>query len=115
LTGLIGTSSQFFSSPLKQGDLFGQYPRRDDTFYCWYVEEVRPADLSAISKPPTLPDVQEYVLTNRTISGTETVTLVPGIGITHYVYHHSGTVSDVDAVLVEMRQAATHGRKASKH
>lgn len=111
LSSLIATPNEFFSFPMKQGDLFGQDPKRDDNFYGWLVEDVRPADLSAMSYSRTTPDPREYVLIERTMSGTESVTFVPGVGITRYVYHHNGTISDVDAVLIE---AATHGQKASK-
>lgn len=111
LSGLIATQNEFFSLPMKSGDLFAQDPKRDDNFYGWYLEDVRPANLSEVPSAPALPDTQEYLLVNRTMSGTEMVTFIPGIGISRYVYHHNGTVSDVDAVLIE---AATHGRKASK-
>lgn len=115
LSGLIATPNEFFSFPMKPGDLFAQDPKRDDNFYGWYVEDVHAADLAGLPDLPVRSDAQEYLLVNRTIGGTETVTFVPGAGITRYIYHHSGTVSEVDAVLVQWHQAATHGQKSSKH
>lgn len=114
LSDLIATSNEFFSYPMKPGDIFAQEPGRNDNLYGWYVEEVRPANLAELSEARSLPEAQEFVLVNKAENNTETVTFVPGIGITRYVYHHDGTISEVDAILVQMHQAATHGRKASK-
>ncbi|HYG99823.1 MAG TPA: hypothetical protein VD837_11885 [Terriglobales bacterium] len=112
LEDLIVPANEFFLWLMKQGDLFGQEPRRDDTFYGWFVEEQRPADLSTIFSSPAVSDAQEYRLAYRTIGGSEIITFVPGIGITRYIYHHNGTTSDVDAVLIDMNR---QGRKASRH
>lgn len=114
LSDLIATPNELFSFPMKPGDLFAQDPRENDNLHGWYVEDVRPTNLAGLSGAPSLPEAQEFILAKRTESGTETVTFVPRIGITRYVYHHIGTVSEVDAILVQMHQAATHGRKASK-
>ena len=53
--------------------------------YCWQV---------AVEKG-------RYELQMRTNPDDTTYELTPGIGLTHYTYHHHGTRLDVDAKLVE--------------
>lgn len=109
LAGLMRDGDLIFKLPLRQGDVFGAEPdrgERQDTFYEWSVEEVRPATLRRIvgisfDKPPT-----DYVIIYRTMPDHQIATYVPGIGLTAYVYSHHGTVSDVDMKLVKYQPPA---------
>ena len=103
LEGLIHEEDLIFKLPLHQGEVFGPEQgrgQRDDTFYEWSVEEVRPAAPRGIAgvsfdKPQT-----EYVVICRTMPDHQIATYIPGVGLTHYVYSHHGTASDVDMKLV---------------
>ena len=77
----------WFDAPLKPGAL--SRPRdvlpRDDTMYGWLIES---APRSA------------YVLSYHTLPDEQTLTLVPGVGITSYAYLHHGTIAEADVHLV---------------
>ena len=79
----------WFDAPLEPGAL--SRPRyvapRDDTMYGWLIESA-PAQQSA------------YVLSYHTLPDAQTLTLVPGIGITSYAYAHHGTIAEADVHMV---------------
>lgn len=79
----------WFDAPLKPGALYR--PRdvapRDDTMYGWSIESAA-APRSA------------YVLSYHTLPDEETLTLVPGIGITSFAYLHHGTIAEANIHLV---------------
>jgi hypothetical protein len=79
----------WFQLPLRKGAVLRSRERtllHDDTRYGWLVESVSPNRLSFLS-----------------LSGQETMTLSPGIGITSYTYVHNGTVAEAHVHLVSFR------------
>jgi hypothetical protein len=112
LGGLVREDEIILDAPLVPGKIFGETNQitRQDRSYSWIVEDVRPADLRGIKG--VAPDAQklEYEVRQRTLPDHQIVTFVPGIGITHYVYGHHGTVSETDVKLVEFHRGE-NGRK----
>jgi hypothetical protein len=104
LAELVHDEDLIFKLPLHQGEVFGAEPdrgEREDTFYEWSVEEVRPAALHRIAGISFDRPQPEYVIIYRTMPDHQIATYVPGIGLTAYVYSHHGTVSEVDMKLVK--------------
>lgn len=94
-------------SALAVGHLYGQLDEagdRSDTFYAWYVESQEaihpPAGWSMRTST-----VLQWRLVYRTVPDHTVLDFVPGLGITHYVYSHHGTVADAEVRLVRVRQA----------
>jgi hypothetical protein len=92
-------------SSLAVGHVYGQTAEtgdRPDTFYAWYVESGKairpPSGWSAAG-----PTVMQWRLVYRTAPDHQVLDVVPGLGITHYVYGHHGTVADSDVELVSVR------------
>jgi hypothetical protein len=104
----IAHENPLFKQPLRQGSIWGEDKEREqaihDHHYAWYVESVRPAALSGIGGVPIAGRHTAYTLSYRTNPDHETLTWVPGIGLTHYIYSHHGTVSDVDVRLVSFHR-----------
>lgn len=99
----------FLDLPLEPGKRFGdeEQMERPDAMYVWFVEKAKPVNLQNV--PGLLPpyDRTEYQLIFRTNPDHTIIEFVPGVGITRYVYSHHGTVSEVEARLIEFRR----GRK----
>jgi len=93
-------------SALAVGHLYGQLAERgdrSDTFYAWYVESgqaIRPHSGWSVASPTVL----QWRLVYRTAPDHQVLDVVPGLGITRYVYGHHGTVADSDVELVSVRQ-----------
>jgi len=93
-------------SALAVGHLYGQTAERGDrldTFYAWYVESgeaIRPPSAWSAASPT----VMQWRLVYRTAPDHQVLDVVPGLGITHYVYGHHGTVADSDVQLISVRQ-----------
>src|SRR6185369_2060914 len=103
--------SIWFESPLGEGSEFcgpdDQWRIRDhDTSYCWYVVEEGKAPLPAFGFANQLP---WFNLRFQTLGSHEIDTLVPGIGITHFIFSHHGTVSNVDVKLVSFQRGTKRG------
>lgn len=73
---------------------------RDDRMYCWSVMATK-SDRVAAVKGVKAEARTVYELAFRTSPDSQTVSIVPGIGIIHYTYSHHGTPSEVDVKLVE--------------
>jgi hypothetical protein len=93
----------WFSVPLTVGQVSrpADLGPRDDTYYGWLVERA--------SGPG-------YVLTYRTLASEDSVTLVPGIGITSFLFRHHGTVAEAHLHLVAYRpgRRAEHAQRRSR-
>jgi len=89
------------SFPLVVGKSFANESgtERADHWYEWYVKEMTPSAKWHVGGKPG----EEYHLMFYTNPDRTDVWFVPGVGITRYVYHHNGTVMDVDVTLKEYR------------
>ena len=95
-----------FSSPLASGKCFGGTPSNYITGrYCYVVDGASPADLSQIEGAPKLDHPILYGIHYTSAPDLEEMDVVPGIGITHYGYHHNGTTMEVDVHLVQFGHA----------
>ncbi len=92
----------FLSLPLAKGRRWPVDTSRDDNLYCWSVEDAWEAPvLAGDTSPSEMP--AHFVVAYRTLSDHQTFEIVPGVGITRYVFGHHGTVSSADVHLVEVR------------
>ncbi len=101
----------WFELPLRQGREFcdpdDQWRiKSHDTSYCWYVIEEGKSRLPALGMTKPLP---WFDLRYQTNPDHEIDTVVPGIGITHFIYVHHGTVSSVDVKLVSYHRGTKRG------
>jgi hypothetical protein len=96
-------SDEVFDFPLIVGKSFNRAmdPERADHYYEWYVMDKAPSSKWMVEGKPG----DEYHLGFYTGPDHTDVWFVPGIGITHYKYHHNGTVFDVDVNLKEYHLA----------
>ena len=94
--------NELFQLPLTEGKRWGGNLQREDGWYCWRVEKATPVKLQikGYSKK-TAPIV--YTLAYRTNPEHELLEIVSGLGITHFIYAHHGTVSTVDVRLVSFK------------
>jgi len=92
-------SDEVFDFPLIVGKSFNRAvePERTDHYYEWYVLDMAPSTKWQVEGKPG----DEYHLGFYTGPDHTDIWFVPGIGITHYKYHHNGTVMDVDVTLKE--------------
>lgn len=106
---LVDDLALFLDLPLASGQRFcpAEQLTRTDYMYCWLVMSVEPADLTGIDGAPPLESPLEYTLIFRTNPDHTIWKFVPGVGITHYVYSHHGTVSEVDVRLIEYHPASS--------
>jgi hypothetical protein len=94
-------------STLAVGHSYGQMAERGnrpDNLYAWYLESsetVRPPPGWVLSSPTVL----QWRLAYRTMPDHQLLDIVPGLGITHYVYGHHGTVADAEVKLISVRAA----------
>jgi len=91
-----------FDFPLAVNKKFGAAKFVTDAsgMNCWVVSEAKPTKLAGI-KGVTPADAIEYTLQYKTNPDHQALSYVPNVGITRWVYHHNGTVSDVDVKLIE--------------
>jgi hypothetical protein len=108
LSGLLNPDDLILEWPLGQGWRFCD-PKgivRTDQLYCWFVENVAPSTLGKMPGMKTAPR-DEYQLSYKTNPDHVSVSFVPGIGVTHYEYHHHGAIADTTLNLAEFHPAET--------
>jgi hypothetical protein len=108
LSGLLSADDLILEWPLGQGWRFCD-PKgiaRTDALYCWFVENVAPAELKKMPGVKHTSRV-EYQLSYKTNPDQVDVSFVPDIGITHYEYHHHGSIADTTLTLAEFHPAET--------
>ncbi len=108
LADLLTDGNLAFDFPLTLNKSYGSLSpfARQDGWYVWIVNDAKPTPLTGIQgvAPAT---ATEYTLDLRTNPDRQTVYFVPNVGITRFVYHHNGTLSDVDVKLVEYNPSGT--------
>lgn len=102
LLDLVAEPQIFLDLPLWEGKFFGETGQftRPDTFYHWVVESTQTGPLT-VKGVLAAKEQTTYTLAYRSAPDHQLIDFVPGVGITRYVYSHHGTVSEVDARLVE--------------
>jgi len=99
---LLNEHDIWFVLPLKPGKKFcePEQEAREDTFYCWFVEQETSTRLTAVRGVPDAV-VRQFKLAFRTNPEHVFVGFVPGIGISSYDFAHHGTVAEAHVRLVE--------------
>ena len=94
---------ELFALPLAKDKRWGSDLQREDSWYCWHVEKEQSAKLQikGYSENST-PKV--FTLAYRTNPDHQLLDIVPGLGITHFIYVHHGTVAWVDLHLVAFKR-----------
>jgi hypothetical protein len=108
LGGLLSADDLVLEWPLGPGWRFCD-PKgivRTDQLYCWFVENVTPSTLKKMPGVKNVPR-DEYQLSYKTNPDQVDVSFVPDVGITHYEYHHHGSIADTTLTLVEFHPAET--------
>jgi hypothetical protein len=102
LVDLLTDDNLVLDLPLTSGKKFGpaQFVADPSGMNAWVVADAQPTTLTGITGI-TPANATEYALDFKTTPDRQTVYFVPGVGITRFVYHHNGTVSEVDVKLVE--------------
>jgi hypothetical protein len=95
-------ADELMELPLTVGRKTGQVPSRDDTWYCWCVEQVE-ARAPRIRGFRSHRSLKTYRLAYRTCPDHQILEVVPGLGIIRFVYNHHGTVSSADVRLVSFQ------------
>ena len=85
---LAGGGEKILQWPLTVGRKWGQDPVREDTWYCWCVEQVETRALS-IKGLTGSPPLKIYQLAYRTCPDHQLVDVAPGLGVVRFVYAHS--------------------------
>lgn len=93
---------QIIQMPLEVGKTYFADPSDTETTYRWQVAEKTRLDATCIAGLGDRKTAAAFTLMYRTNPDHTIISFAPGIGITHYTYQHHGTVSDVDAKLVEV-------------
>lgn len=103
LSNLVNENEIFLDTPLASGKKFCDPASltRSDNMYCWNVGEARSFDPGNIKEVDASKELWEYPIVNQTMPDVSMIYFVPGLGISHYSYHHNGTVSEVDVHLIE--------------
>jgi hypothetical protein len=103
LYGLVDENDLFLETPLVFGKKFCDTVSmtRPDSMYCWNVGEGKPFDANNIKGIDLSKKLWEYPIVNPTMPDISMVAFVPSVGISHYIYSHHGTVSEVDVQLIE--------------
>jgi hypothetical protein len=91
--------NELYALPLAKGKRWGGDTKREDGWYCWRVEKVKQETLH-IEGESSNQTTTTYALAYRCNPEHELVDIVPGLGITRFVYMHHGTVASVDVRLV---------------
>ena len=103
LPGNAERDERWFDAPLETERLLrpsGVAPR-SDTLYGWLVERAVAVNLTVPGVPLAERTADELRYT--TLPDEQRVTLVPGVGVTSFVYRHRGTVAEADVRLVDVR------------
>ncbi|MBI5034361.1 MAG: hypothetical protein HZB51_27885 [Chloroflexi bacterium] len=108
LTDLLVDDNLVFDFPLAANKKFGsaQFVADPSGMNVWVITNAQPATLSGI-KGITPSNATEYVLEFKTNPDRQTVYHVPNVGTTRFVYHHNGTLSEVDVKLIEYNPSGT--------
>lgn len=103
LANLVTENNVFLDLPLEKGKKFCDPASlaRSDNMYCSIVGEPTPFDAGHIKGVAPSTALLEYPIVYQTMPDVSWTYFVPGVGISHYFYHHNGTVSDVDVHLIE--------------
>ncbi|HBE18442.1 MAG TPA: hypothetical protein DEG17_24400 [Cyanobacteria bacterium UBA11149] len=103
LVGLVEEHELFLDFPLSRGKVFGdaQQITRKDRWYCWLVESEKARKLENIKGIEKIENVTEYELAYRTSPEYTIMDIVPGVGITRFVYVHHGSIAETDVKLIE--------------
>jgi hypothetical protein len=103
LFGLINENNILLEIPLTNGKKFcdSVSMTRPDGMYCWNVGEADAFDGKNIKGLIFPAELWEYPIINQTMPDVSVIYFVPGVGISRYLYHHNGTVSEVDVHLIE--------------
>lgn len=103
LQGLVQESQLFLEFPLIKNQRFGETEliTRTDWFYCWVVGDEHKTRLEGVKGIPNDREWMVHTVTQFTVGSHEEFDFVSGIGITRYMGHHNGTVSDFELKLVE--------------
>ena len=101
----LTTDNWFLSLRLAKGHRWPADTARDDNLYCWSVEDTWEAPVRAGGTSASVVQAH-FVVAYRTLSDDQSFEIVPGVGITRYVFGHHGTVSSADVHLVEIVSAA---------
>ncbi|MBM3128686.1 MAG: hypothetical protein FJ009_08700 [Chloroflexi bacterium] len=102
LTDWLSDDNLVFDFPLAADQKFGpaQFIANPNGMYTWIVADAKTTSLTGVKGlAPT--NAIEYALDFKTNPDRQTVYFVPNVGITRFVYHHNGTLSEVDVKLVE--------------
>jgi len=99
-----GDFEALFQWPLVTGCKLGQNPVREDTWYCWCVEQVSKKPISVKGFDGNRSQ-KTYRLAYRTCPDAQFLDVVPGLGIVRFVYNHHGTVASTDVHLVSFNRA----------
>lgn len=108
LNDLLTDDNLVFDFPLATNKKFGsaQFVTNPSGMNVWVVTNAQPTTLSGI-KGVTSSSATEYALEFKTNPDRQAVYYVPYVGITRFVYHHNGTLSDVDVKLIEYSPSGT--------
>jgi hypothetical protein len=92
LVGLVSDYDLFLELPLETGNRFCDTDQlsRDDMGYCWLVGE-----------PVTSQFGQAFPISLSTTPDFSQFEFVPGVGFIGFMYHHGGSLSEVDVQLIE--------------
>lgn len=103
LQGLVNENEIFLEIPLIRGKKFCDTfsITRSDGMYCWTVGDAIQADTANIKGVDSSATRTEFPIFYGTLPDHSQIQFIPGIGISRYVYHHNGTISDVDVHLIE--------------
>jgi hypothetical protein len=71
------------------------------TRYCWNVEGESPFEMKANTNAVPLQNPREFSCVYRTSPDHSFMKIVPGLGITAYVYVHHGTLAETDLRLID--------------
>ena len=96
--------NEFFSLPLARDKRWGGDTKREDGCYCWRVEEVKQEALS-IQGVASNSIATVYEMAYRSLPDHQLVNVVPGLGITRYVFAHHGTIATVNVRLVSFQHS----------
>jgi hypothetical protein len=103
LLGLVDENDLFLDTPLGNGKKFCDAisMTRPDNMYCWNVGESQPFGAGTVNGIDPSQNLWEFRIVNQTMPDVSILSFVPTLGISHYYYHHNGTVSEVDVRLIE--------------
>jgi len=103
LAGLVNSDDLFLTTPLTvQPAATVKLPSSSEgTRYSWVVENEARADVSGLGERFSRQPLKQYQIVFRTAPDNTTIDFVPGVGITHFIYQHHGTVAEADVKLIE--------------